>query len=167
MATPTAYRSLPNAAGDDLYAEIGNLAMMSLVDLRTSWCKHLGQPPPKRLSRDLMVRGIAYKLQERRFGGLSKSAHRTIERLRRHDGSGERSPPKRTRSMKPGSKLIRDWGGSTHTVLVLDKGFEWQGEKYKSLTQIARAITGARWSGPRFFGLAQRAAAPAPRGGGW
>lgn len=166
MATPTEHRSLPNAASEDLDAKIGDIAMMRLADLRASWLRHLGQPPPKRLSRDLMVRGIAYKLQERRFGGLSKSALRMFERLRRHDGSNADLLPKRTRSMKPGSKLIRDWGGATYTVLVLDHGFEWQGETYRSLTQIAQAITGAHWSGPRFFGLTESIKSPSPRRGG-
>jgi hypothetical protein len=166
MATPNEHGSLPTATGDVLDAKIVDLAKMSIVDLRATWLKHLGQAPPKRLSRDLMARGIAYKLQERRFGGLSKSAHRMIDRFRRHDESSGDSLPKRTRSMKPGSKLIRDWGGATHTVLVLDDGFEWQGEAYKSLTQIARAITGAHWSGPRFFGLADSIKSPTPRWSG-
>jgi hypothetical protein len=65
--------------------------------------------------------------------------------------------------MKPGSKLIRDWRGVTHTVLVLENGYEWNGETFNSLSQIARAITGAHWSGPRFFGLAERSAPPLPQ----
>ena len=155
--------SLPVADRCELDAKVVDLAKLSIANLRAVWLECVGQLPPKRMSRDLMVRGIAYKLQEHRFGGLSKSALRTIARLQQTQEFSDKSQPVRSISMKPGSKLIRDWRGTTHTVLVLDNGYEWQGELYRSLTHIANAITGAHWSGPRFFGLAKRAARRVPR----
>jgi Protein of unknown function (DUF2924) len=145
--------SLSLAGRESLEAELTALDEMALPDLRATWVGHFQKPPPNRLSRDLLVRGIAHRLQERQFGGLSKSVLRRIEYLRANDGSTGGPPPKRTRSIKPGTKLIREWHGVKHTVVVTDDGFDWQGTRYRSLTHIARAITGAHWSGPRFFGL--------------
>jgi Protein of unknown function (DUF2924) len=100
-----------------------------------------------RLSRDL------YKLQERLLGGLSKSLLRKLESLNVDSrASGAHKPPPPI-SLKAGTRLIREWRGVTHTVLVQAQGFEWMGRHYRSLTIIAQKITGAHWSGPRFFGL--------------
>jgi hypothetical protein len=97
---------------------------------------------------------IAYRLQERAFGGLDRESLRFLHGLARHGGS---SP----RHLKPGTVLVRDYQGQRHTVTVVSDGFEWQGATYPSLSAIARAITGTAWSGPRFFGLARRAGTPA------
>jgi len=109
-------------------------------------------PPPKRLSRDLLLRGIAYKLQENALGGLSKAT------LRKLQGSSQAESiatvRRRPRSLfKPGTRLVREWQGTTHTVVILAEGVEWRGQRYQSLSVIAREIIGAHWSGPRFFGL--------------
>ena len=114
-----------------------------------------------RLSRELLNRGITYKLQERTFGGLSKSSLRKLDWLEVDPSAGEQRKSIPPVSLKPGTRLIRDWHGVTHTVLVHADGLEWNGRRYNSLTLIAREITGARWSGPRFFGLRTRAAGPA------
>jgi hypothetical protein len=108
--------------------------------------------PPKSLSRDLLLRGITYKIQERAFGGLSKPV------LRRLSGAAPEVPKGTTRkalpaTVKPGTRLVREWNGQTHTVLVHADGVEWRGKRYRSLSVVAREITGAHWSGPRFFGL--------------
>ena len=102
-----------------------------------------------RLSRDLLMRAITYKLQERPLGGLSKSILRELEGL---NVSGAQMPPPPI-SLKTGTWLVREWRGVTHTVVVQAQGFEWNGRRYRSLTIIARKITGAHRSGPRFFGL--------------
>ena len=103
-----------------------------------------------RLSRDLLLRGITYKLQERPLGGLSKSIIRKLERL---NLDAEATPI----ALTAGTRLVREWHGVTYTVLVDADGFEWNGRRYRSLTIVAREITGAHWSGPRFFGLRNRA----------
>ena len=105
-----------------------------------------------RLSRDLLMRGITYKLQERPLGGLSKSILRKLEGVSvESEASSAHKPP--PISLKAGTRLIREWRGVSHTVLVQAQGFEWNGRRYRSLTIIAHKITGAHWSGPRFFGL--------------
>ena len=109
--------------------------------------------PPKRLSRDLMIRGITYKLQERAYGGLAKSVLRRISgaELETLSKCENRKAPRVT--VQPGTQLVREWNGQTHTVLVRSDGVEWRGKRYRSLSVVAREITGAHWSGPRFFGL--------------
>jgi hypothetical protein len=107
-----------------------------------------------RLSRDLLMRGITYKLQERPLGGLSKSILRKLEeRLNLDSEPSDAQKPPPPISLKAGTRLVREWRGVTHTVLVHADGFEWNGQRYRSLTIVAREITGAHWSGPRFFGL--------------
>lgn len=138
----------------DLAAELARLEAMTTFELRGEWRKLHGMQPPKRLSRDLMLRGIAYNLQERAFGGLSKSVLRMIS-------SAEFGLPGTDRkvspvTVKPGTHLVREWNGQTHSVLVHADGVEWRGQKYRSLSVVAREITGAHWSGPRFFGLTSK-----------
>lgn len=114
-------------------------------------------PPPMRLSRDLLMRAITYKLQERPLGGLSKSIIRKLERLNLDSQASDARKPTPPISLKAGTRLVREWRGVTHIVLVHADGFEWNGRRYRSLTIVAREITGAHWSGPRFFGLRNRA----------
>ena len=118
-------------------------------------------PPPMRLSRELLIRGMTYKLQEKALGGLSKSILRKLESRNVEPTAGDARKPPPPISLKPGTRLVREWRGVTHTVLVHADGVEWNQRRYKSLTVIAREITGARWSGPRFFGLRKRAGSPA------
>lgn len=136
-----------------LGGQLDTLANLTIFELRTEWRRHHRMSPPKRLSRNLLIRGIAYKMQERALGGLSRSILKKLEGLRSQDTT---KPVSTSPSLRPGTKLIRDWGGTTHTVLVLKAGFEWHGKTYRSLSTIAKAITGAHWSGPRFFGLNRR-----------
>jgi hypothetical protein len=130
-----------------------SLTSPAIFELRSEWRRLHRAPPPMRLSRDLLMRGITYKLQERPRGGLSKSTMRKLERLnldsKARDGQ-KTAPPI---SLKAGTRLVREWRGVTHTVLVHADGFEWNGQRYRSLTFVARKITGAHWSGPRFFGV--------------
>ena len=133
------------------------LADLSLADLRLEW-RRLFRADPPRLSRDIMMRAIAYRLQEIAHGGASKATQRRLTTLAAEFETGGTiaSPP--GPKIKPGSRLIREWHGRTHTVCVTDDGFEFQGKTYRSLTKIALHITGAQWSGPRFFGLTKRSA---------
>ena len=116
--------------------------------------------------RDLLVRGIAYKIQEQAFGGLSKAMRRRLATLTRQsseDGGAVLVP---SIVLKPGTRLIREWRGETCSVLVQKDGFQWRGTTYRSLTTIAKEITGAHWSGPRFFGLTSHLATKPSAGAG-
>jgi hypothetical protein len=139
----------------ELEAKLDALAAMDTDGLRREWRRLYRSNPPRRLKRDLMALAIAWKLQEQVYGGLSAALRRRIGKLGKEleaEGGGQNTAIR----LKPGAKLVREWGGETHTVLVTDEGFEWRGQACRSLSMIAREITGTRWSGPRFFGLAKR-----------
>lgn len=133
---------------------LAELATMSLARLRAEWRRHhRGQIIPTGLGRDLASRAIAFRLQERVDGGLPPAQARALARLAKQLEEGGDMELSSQRSMKPGTKLVRQWHGQTYHVLVLEGGFEFRDRYYRSLTPIARQITGAAWSGPRFFGL--------------
>ncbi len=136
-----------------LEAKLAAVEKQNLNDLRAEWRRLFRKAPPHRLSRDLMIRGIAYKLQEVAYGGLSKATLRRLKILSDQTVDESANTSVRQAAFKPGTKLLREWNGTTHEVHVLANGFEWQGQTFKSLTKIATAITGTHWSGPRFFGL--------------
>jgi Protein of unknown function (DUF2924) len=140
--------------GDGLTEELQALPGKSTQELKQTWQTLLETQPPNKLSRDLLIRVIADKLQEAALGGLAPAVKRRLTALgRRTENGAEAGPAHPMLRLKPGTKLVRAWRGKTHTVLVLENGFEHQGKRYSSLTQIADEITGAHWSGPRFFGL--------------
>lgn len=144
--------------------EIGKLAGLDLFALRERWRALYGSEPPQRMSKELMMRAVAYRMQENAFGGLSRA---TKTRLMVAGASGGRpgaqvSRVRTDRTIKPGTKFLREWNGRTHEVMALaDGSFAFRGTVYRSLSAIAREITGTRWSGPVFFGLEARR-----RGGG-
>jgi hypothetical protein len=107
------------------------------------------------MSRDLLVRAIAYRMQELAFGGISKATHRKLMALTKELAATGSVVCDRDREIQPGTRLVREWRGRTHKVVVTNDGFEYVGKTYASLSKIAQAITGAHWSGPRFFGLNQ------------
>jgi hypothetical protein len=120
-----------------------------------------GTEPPRKASREFLIRAVAYGIQAQAFGGLDA---KTLQLLRKANGANGAQPKSRRSRLSKGSKLFREWHGETHEVLVLDKGFAWRGETYQSLSAIARAITGAHWNGWAFFGL-KRNAKEAPANG--
>ena len=140
-----------------LVGQLERLADLTLYDLREEWRRLYRMQPPSRLSRDLLTRGIAYRLQEQAFGGLPKSLLRRLKQASSKDAQDARGTATPL-VIKPGTRLVREWRGVTHSVLVQADHVEWNGERYRSLSEVARAITGARWSGPRFFGLRKRSA---------
>lgn len=127
------------------------LRSLDTAKLRREWQRVWKEPVP-RLGHDLLRRGIAWKLQEQEHGGLSRSCTRELERLARQIERGK--PLGIERVAKPGTRLVRQWRGRTYHVAVMDEGFLFEDRRYSSLTQIAQVITGTKWSGPRFFGLA-------------
>ena len=122
-------------------------------DLVARWQTAFGKAPPKNTSRGLMVRALAYGLQEQHEGGLSQSALNRLRLALTPEGTDGSPPRGFTRHLKPGTRLVREWHGAAYHVTVLEKGFAYQGEVYRSLSKIARMITGTRRSGPLFFGL--------------
>jgi hypothetical protein len=114
--------------------------------------------PPLGLSRDLIIRGLADKLQQRVHGGPNRALHRRLRILAAASAKGAPSLDPGV-VLKTGATLVRQWRGHTHTVLVRGDGFEYEGQLYRSLTVIAERVTGAHWSGPRFFGVGKRARA--------
>jgi hypothetical protein len=134
--------------------ELARLAGLPAHGLRIEWRRQFRGEPPAGLSRDLLLRAITYKVQERASGGLSQAARKTLRNLAEKLGTENAGGTLNLAPMiTPGARLVRDWRGQAHTVLVLEAGFEYQGERYRSLTEIAGRITGAHWSGPRFFGM--------------
>ena len=133
--------------------EIAALGFMGLTELREEWRRHYGRVPPPRLGQGLLRMSIAYRIQEKQLGGLKPATKRKLLSLGSPSsakaGVKRNAPP----PVHPGTKLIREWQGRTHSVTVMEKGFEFEGRWYRSLSEIAREITGAHWSGPRFFGL--------------
>src|SRR6202040_2981069 len=140
-----------------LDSDIAALPTLSAQELRAVWRGRGGGEQPAGSSRDLMLREIAYKMQERAHGGLAPAIRRRLRALAEEIEANGAEALASGPLLKPGTRLLREWGGKTHTVIVLDDGFEYEGERYPSLTQIARRITDAHWSGPRFFGLRKTA----------
>jgi hypothetical protein len=138
---------------DALAAELATLSRTTAADLRTQWRRLYRAHPPKKLGRDLLELGVAWKLQERVLGGLSAITRRQLAELARiMDGKCDLAKARKV-SLKPGARLVRAWGGETHEISVVADGFVWRGETWRSLSAIARKMTGTRWSGPRFFGV--------------
>jgi Protein of unknown function (DUF2924) len=130
-------------------------ASPSLDELRAEWRRLYLHDPP-RISRDLLTLGIAYRIQEIEHGGLGKATLRKLRTLAKTLRTSGRVGPTPSLSLKPGARLVREWRGRTHTVTVTEDGFEYAGTNYPSLTKVAREITGAHWSRPRFFALQAR-----------
>jgi len=134
-------------------ARLQALQQMEYAALRSEWRRLYRAHPPKRVARDLLMLGVAWKIQEQAYGGLGAATTRRLAYLAKtmqRDGDVTRN---RVAHLKQGAKLVREWRGETQTVTVVADGFEWKGRLWRSLSMIAREITGVRWSGPRFFGL--------------
>ncbi len=153
------------ALPDTLAAEIETLSVLDLHDLRVRWRRMFRTPPPDRLGASLLRRILAHKLRVRALGDLDAESVRFLERIARDHEDRRRAggiKPKavpvvpavpRERGHREGTLFVRESAGEMHRVVVVKGGFEWQGAVYRSLSQIARQITGTTWNGPRFFGL--------------
>jgi hypothetical protein len=146
-----------SADSDQLPQEIAALSALSVKHLKDRWRSLYGAEPPRRISRELLTRALAYRLQERTFGGLKPSTRRLLERIGEGRSSSQLMRVAAHRKTAPGTVLIREWKGASHRVTVLDDGVIYRGRRHQSLSEVARAITGTRWSGPLFFGLKGRA----------
>jgi len=138
--------------------EIAELSERSTRDLRLAWRRLHRTDPPLGLSRDLLIRALVHQLQEQTHGGMSRAQRRRLQTLAREfEKAGAAFDPRIV--PKTGTTLVRQWRGHAHAVLVREDGFEYEGRRYRSLSVIAERITGAHWSGPRFFGVTKRAGA--------
>lgn len=145
--------------------QITRLEALPTAALRIEWRNLYRIEPPTRLSRDLLIRGIAYRIQECTHATVAPAIRRRLDTLAGEIETKDAAPFDAAVVLKPGTRLVREWHGRSHVVIVLEDGFDYDGGRYRSLTQIAKRITGSHWSGPVFFGLKRRprvAAEPAP-----
>jgi hypothetical protein len=138
--------------------QLEQLSQLSLSKLRAAWTRRLGSNPPAIRSRDMLLRMLAWKIQEKVHGGLDVNTQRTLLSVATALDRDGAYRPKIRHDLSPGVVLTREWKGVFHSVTVTGEGFQHLGKPYKSLSDIARTITGTRWSGPRFFGLEQKSA---------
>ncbi len=136
-----------------LEGEIATLADLPRPGLIDRWQALYRSSPPKGLSRRLLILAVAYRMQAKRYGGMTSAVRRRLRMAGRDDAARRETTTNGAPQVASGTRLIREWNGVTHVVDAVDGGFIWQGAHYGSLSAVARAITGARWSGPRFFGL--------------
>ena len=139
-------------------AEIARLRDLDAKVLRARWRTSFGQDAPTHVARHLLFAMLAYHLQAEAMGDLDAATVRFLKQVDLAPSKKAAVPPtqafeRRTRELSPGTVLTREWGGQHHRVMVRDGGFVWEGRPYRSLSEIAKLITGTKWNGPRFFGL--------------
>lgn len=142
----------PDIEIPDVEAEVARIEKMRIVDLRALWRLKMKGDPPKAFGPDLLRRSLAYKIQEDAYGGLDTKTARLLKDLVAQSGKNN-GKIKLPRQIKTGAKLVRLWKGERHQVSVEDDGYRYENKSYRSLSEIARLITGTQWNGPRFFGL--------------
>ena len=133
--------------------ELDRLLVMPIAQLRVRYREIFRTEPPKAFGPDLLRRSIAHRIQEKAYGGLSRSAQRLLDQMMQAYVAKPGGKIVLPRRIKPGSVLVREWKGKSHRVTVLADGFVYDGDTYSNLSEIAVLITGTRWNGPRFFGL--------------
>jgi hypothetical protein len=139
----------------EIAGELSAISCLPRADLIERWKATYTRSPPKGISRRLLEYSAAYQVQVKAYGGLKPSVRRKLlgKTTRSDKPASKPKPPRKSERLSPGARLVREWHGRTYTVEVSDGGFMYDGKTYKSLSMIAQSITGARWSGPRFFGL--------------
>ena len=133
--------------------EIAALRQATPADLKERWRAIYRSEPPRRISRDLLVRALAYRIQEQALGGLKPSTRRLLAKVAAHASANRPIEVSPEPNLKPSTVLLREWHGTQHLVVVREDGIVFRGKPYKSLSDVAYRITGTKWSGPRFFGL--------------
>jgi Protein of unknown function (DUF2924) len=145
--------ALPDRTALDV--EIARLRDLDIAALRRRWHTVFGRRPPPHLPRHLLFRTLAYRLQADRLGDLDDASRRLLDRSGSPEKAGQNAATlvQPIADVRPGTSVSREWHGRMQRVMVLADGFAWNGKTYSSLSQVAFAITGTRWNGPRFFGL--------------
>jgi hypothetical protein len=146
-------RNVSDKEREKLSGEIAGLESLDLNQLRAQWKLLYETEAPPHLSRDLLRRAVAYRIQEKVLGGLKPATRRLLERVAEDARAHKPTKVVPLRKVGPNTILIREWGGTRHQVTILENGAMFRGKRYRSLSQVARAITGCHWSGPLFFGL--------------
>ena len=132
---------------------LARLPKLGLRELRQHWRVLYKAEASPHLSRELLLRAVAYRMQEVVLGGLRPQRQRQLRQFAHQLNDSQAGRVRPRPELKPGTRLVREWQGRTYEVLVLDDGLSWQGTSYRSLSALARKITGTAWSGPLFFGL--------------
>ena len=145
--------------------EIAHLRDLDVRGLRARWQSVFQRPAPLHLPRHLLFAVVAFRIQADRLGDLNYETRKVLDRTRANDSGSAmanrlKSLDQKRTDLMPGTVLVREWDQKSHRVMVLADGFAWNGQTYDSLTQVALAITGTRWNGPRFFGLRDKQAQP-------
>jgi Protein of unknown function (DUF2924) len=140
---------------NEISTKLEALPRLGKTELRVLWQELFGKPGHPKLRREMMIPILAYRIQEKAHGGLKPSTRKRLERLAQELERDPKAKLPTPQQIKTGTKLLRQWRGETHNVIVVDDGFDYRNKRYKSLSEIARHITGTRWSGPSFFGLKQ------------
>jgi Protein of unknown function (DUF2924) len=143
----------PPADRERLARELAGLSHLDTSALKERWRKLYGTEPPHRLSHRLLTYAVAYKMQEKTLGGLKPATRRLLTRVAEEAASGQAVSVRPATKAGPGTRLLREWHGTSHEVILLDDGVLFRGKRHRSLSEVARIITGSRWSGPAFFGL--------------
>jgi hypothetical protein len=132
---------------------VASLAQLTPRELRALWPQWFDRPSPAKMRRELLVRALAYRMQERVAGGLTTATRTKLREIAKAVKSNSVDEVIATPRLTPGTHVIREWGNEMHQVTVETEGFIYRGQRYRSLSEIARKITGTRWSGPVFFGV--------------
>ena len=151
--TAMARAGRPTSTDDRVRDDIARLEGLDLAELRAMWQRLYRTPAPKGFRRELLIRACAYRIQAKAYGELAPKTRRKLLKIAEAAEHGTFTTAGAPRRLRPGTRLVRAYDGKTHTVEVLADGFAWDGRKYRSLSAIARAITGTSWSGTVFFGL--------------
>src|ERR1700685_4548917 len=141
---------MPGSSITKRLASLPNLGQPAVGDL---WQQLFKKEPPPEIRKDLMLRIVAHRLQEQEFGGLSDAGYRRLRQLAITFEADPNAVISNRPSIKPGTRLVRQWKEQVHVVEVESEGYEYRGSRYENLSEIARLITGTRWSGPAFFGI--------------
>jgi hypothetical protein len=149
---------------DSLAKKIAALRDQGVDALRVAWARRFRCPAPPIQSADVLRRLFSWRLQADTFGDLDAKTSAALNRARTAVSKGRAPVPPVSSAIRAGSVLVREWRGVTRRVLVRDEGFEHEGKEYRTLSEVARAITGTRWSGPRFFGLEEKPQTAKPVG---
>lgn len=140
----------------EIAVKIADLPGLNKAELWSIWQANFDQPAPPHLRKELLVPILAYRIQEKAYGGLSPKARKKLREIA--ESLNTTSRKRKSSSLQPGTRLVRSWLGVLHQVTVLSSGYEYNGKSYDSLSVIAREITGTRWSGPLFFGTKRKKA---------
>jgi DUF2924 family protein len=146
-------RMVSDVKSEKLTKELKDLEMRGDDELKDCWRNLYGTKPPQKIHRSLLIAAVAHRMQENALGALKSSIRRHLMQAANNPATPRLSPHFPSLRPKAGTVLVRDWGGVTHQAQVLEDGILFRSKRYKSLSEVARVITGSRWSGPLFFGL--------------